>query len=115
MLAACGIGVVLAAIAAVVVLSGGGGGTNDGTPTQAEVVQALDLSPDPSGTGWITLDGACSVISISVGKAAESQPLNSATVATNETGTVRAVVLESFSQGQAACVDRISAALRENF
>jgi hypothetical protein len=103
-------------IAAVVVLSSGGGSdTDSGPPTEAEVVQALELSPDPSGTGWITLDGACSVLSIQIGSAPGTQTVSSGTVAKNETGTVRAVVVESFSQGQAACVDRISGELRANF
>src|SRR5262249_61658260 len=68
---------------------GGGGGHRTGPPTQEEVVNALGLSPDPNGTGWITLDGACAVLSIQVG----SQPAPTTTAtpageATNPAGTV---------------------------
>jgi hypothetical protein len=104
------------AIAVVVVIAatGGGGESPSGSPTEAEVVEALELSPNPDGTGWITLDGACAVLSIQIG-APPPAPTANPTIATNESGTVRAVVLESFSQNQAACVNRISAGLREHF
>src|SRR5690242_16447278 len=51
----------IAAIAVAVLLvtnltAGGGSGGGGGPPSEEDVVNALGLSPDPSGTGWITLD-----------------------------------------------------------
>jgi hypothetical protein len=112
---------VIVAIVVGVVLagSGDGGGGQSGLPTEEDVVNALDLSPDPSGTGWITLDGSCAILSIEIGKpaqsAAQTQPANTGIEASNEDGTVRAVVQNAFSQSQTACVDRINAALRDHF
>ena len=112
-----GLALLIAAVVLVVVLTsgGGGGGTTTGPPTEAEVVSGLGLSPDPSGTGWITLDGSCAVLSIQIGPPPTNQTVNPATVAANEDGTVRAVVENAFSQSQTACVDRISAGLRDHF
>jgi len=114
-----GVALVAGAIAVTVVLAnqGGGGGSQKGLPTEGDVVNALDLSPDPSGNGWITLDGACAVLSIEIGKAAQSpQPgVNPASEATNPDGTVRAVVQNAFSQNQAACVARVRSGLRNHF
>ena len=99
--------------------SGGGGGGGSGPPNEEDVVNALGLSPDPSGTGWITLDGACAVLSIQVGSRPQATTTTAATTgggeASNADGSVRAVVQNAFSQSQAACVDRISAALRAHF
>jgi hypothetical protein len=100
--------------------AGGGGGGGSGPPTQEDVVNALGLSPDPSGTGWITLDGACAVLSIQVGARPHATTTTTATTGTggeasNADGTVRATVQNAFSQSQTACVDRISAALRAHF
>ena len=112
---------VIVAIVVGVVLAGGGdgGGGQSGLPTEEDVVNALDLSPDPSGTGWITLDGSCAILSIEIGKpaqsAAQTQPATTAIEASNEDGTVRAMVQNAFSQSQTACVDRINAALRDHF
>src|SRR5262245_8024599 len=116
-LVAAGLGLLIAAVVVVVALAsgGGGGGNQTGPPTQAEVVDALGLSPDPSGTGWITLDGSCSVLSIQIGTPPPTQTVDPATVATNGDGTVRAVVQNAFSQSQTACGDRISAELRDHF
>ena len=108
---------VIVAIVVGVVLagSGDGGGGQSGLPTEEDVVNGLDLSPNPSGTGWITLDGSCAVLSIQIGVPPASQPVNPATEAANEDGTVRAVVQNAFSQSQTACVGRISAGLRDHF
>lgn len=115
-LTGAGIVLVAAAIALVAALSGGGGAkTVSGPPTEAEVVEALGLSPNPSGQGWITLDGACAVLSIQTGRPPTGQTVDPKIEASNEDGTVRAIVEESFSQNQAACVDRISSGLRDNF
>ena len=116
-----GAGIMLATAAVVLIVvlvtQGGGGGGGNGLPSEAEVVDGLDLSPDPSGTGWITLDGACAVLSISIGPTPQPAPQTTSSTgeATNEDGTVRAVVQNAFSQSQAACVDRINAALRDHF
>jgi hypothetical protein len=117
LLAGAGVVLLIAVIALIVVLSsgGGGGGTPSGPPSQDEVVQALGLSPDPNGNGWITLDGSCTVLSIQTGVPPPTTSANPATTATNEARTVRAVVQNAFSQSQAACVDRISAELRDHF
>jgi hypothetical protein len=114
---AAGLGLLIAVAAVVVALASGGGGgdTATGLPTEAEVVEALELSPNPSGTGWITLDGECAVLSIRIGTTPTTQPVSPETIAMNETGNVRAVVVNAFSQSQAACVDRISAELRDHF
>lgn len=106
--------IALIALGVVLLTSGGGSQTETGPPTEAEVVDALDLSPNPSGQGWITLDGDCAVLSIQIGKP-PGQPVDPAVEASNEDATVRATVEESFSQSQVACVDRISAGLREHF
>jgi hypothetical protein len=108
-----GLGVAAAAIA---LIAGGGGGENvSGPPTEAEVVNALDLSPNPDGTGWITLDGACDVSSILLGASRTPPTVDPTMVATNEAGTVRAIVEASFSLSQEACVNRIRAELRDDF
>jgi len=116
-------GIALAAGAIVLLaalISGGGGDGGDvkGPASDQEVVDALGLSPNPDGAGWITLDGACAVPSIQIGQSAGAAPPTTAAgmgVATNEAGTVRAVVQNAFSQDLAGCIDRISAELRAHF
>jgi hypothetical protein len=112
-----GAGLLIAAIVVIIVLAGRGGGgeTETGPPTEAEVVEALELSPDPSGVGWITLDGECVVVAIQIGNPPTTQTARPPSEAMNEEGTVRAIVLEGFSFSQTECVDRVSDALRENF
>lgn len=116
-LIAAGLGLLIATTVVVVTLAspGGGGGSKSGTFTEADVVEALGLSPDPSGTGWITLDGSCTVLSIQIGMPTAIPTVDPAIEATNGDGTVRAVVLNAFSESQTACIDRISAALRDHF
>ena len=119
---------VVVAIGIVVAVSvlGGGGTDKIKDPTQEDVVNALNLSPDPNGAGWITLDGACGVLTIDVGArplATASQGATTVTtptgapsvIATNETGTVRAVVVTAFSNDEAACVQRVESELRAHF
>jgi hypothetical protein len=112
-----GAGLLIAAIVVMIILAGRGGGgeTETGPPTEAEVVEALELSPDPSGVGWITLDGECVVVAIQIDNAPATQTARPPSEAMNEDGTVRAIVLEGFSFSQTECVDRVSDALRENF
>lgn len=120
LLGAVAIIVIAATILLITALTGGGGGGHrTGLPTQEEVVNALGLSPDPSGVGWITLDGACAVLSIQIGSQAAA-PTTTTTAtpageASNTGGTVRALVQNAFSQSQTACVDRVSAALNAHF
>src|SRR5690349_20583026 len=121
LLAVAAIAVIVVAIFLIADLTGGGsGGGGGGLPSQEDVVNALGLSPNPSGTGWITLDGACAVLSIQVGARPKTTATTSATTTTatgageagNADGTVRAAVQNAFSQNQTACVDRISAELK---
>ena len=122
------VAVVIVGIGIVVAVSvlGGGGADKIENPTQEDVVNALNLSPNPDGTGWITLDGACGVVTIDVGArplttAGQAPPTTTAptgapaVIATNETGTVRAVVVTAFSNDEAVCVQRIRSELRAHF
>ncbi|HEX6585163.1 MAG TPA: hypothetical protein VF052_00255 [Solirubrobacterales bacterium] len=117
--AAVGVILVIAVVAAVGSLGGGDGGETEGNvPSEADVVEGLDLLPNPSGSGWITSDGACAVVSIDISELAqpaqegEELPLE----ATNEAGTVGAVVIQNdFSSTQAECVGRVDTALKAEF
>jgi hypothetical protein len=117
---AAAIGLLVGTVLLIVVLGSGGGNgdTASGPPTPTEVADTLGLSPDPGGAGWITLDGACNVLSIDIvsGTQARTGSVNSAFEATNESSTIRAAVLQyDDSVSQAACVDRISTALRDHY
>ena len=117
---AAAIGLLIATVLLIVVLGSGGGSgkTTSGPPTAEEVAGTLGLSPDPGGTGWITLDGACNVLSIDIvsGTKAATGTVNSALEATNESSTIRAVVLQyDDSVSQVGCVDRISTGLRDHY
>jgi hypothetical protein len=104
-------------IAIVLVVGGGGGGDSKG-PTEAEVVDGLDLVPGPSGEGWVTSDGACAVTSIKFGTSLQSGSIAGDILfeVTNEDRTVGAVVSRAdFSISEAECVDRIGGALQAQF
>ena len=92
--------------------------TESALPSEADVVSALDLLPNPSGSGWITSDGACAVISIDRHELAQpaSQGEALAIEASNEDGTVVALVIPtSFSISQEGCVAQVDAALKAAF
>ena len=119
-LIAAGVGLLIGAVLLIVVLGSGGGSgkTASGPPTATEVADTIGLSPDPAGTGWITVDGACNVLSIDVGSGtkANTATANSAFEATNQSSTIRAVVLQyDDSVSQASCVDRIRTALDAHY
>jgi hypothetical protein len=106
-------------IAAVVVLTLVGGGEDEGgAPSEADVVNALDLLPNPAGSGWITSDGACVVVSIDL---AQQQPTGRqgaelSVEATNQDGTVAAVVVQNdYTISQDECVAQVETALRNEF
>jgi hypothetical protein len=120
------IGGAIVAVAIVLVLiafaSGGGGDDEgklgDGAPTEADVVTALELVPDPGGAGWITSDSACWVVSIHFGADVQPGPIAGEHLvqATNENATVGAAVSQNdFSVSEEECVARIGAALKANF
>jgi hypothetical protein len=115
-------GIAVAVVAALVIVfasAGGGddGQSNDGPPTEADVVSALELVPEPSGAGWITPDGACWIISIQFGADVHSGEIGKGLVgATNEAATVGAAVSQNdFSISEEECVARIGTALRAKF
>jgi hypothetical protein len=118
-------GIAVAAIAvAILALTSGGGGGGDGQgsdstgpPTQADVVGALELVPDPGGAGWITTDGACWVVSIQFGADVHPGEIGKGLVeATNGDATVGAAVSQNdFSVSEAECVARVGAALKAHF
>jgi hypothetical protein len=118
-----GIAVVAVAIVVIALASGGGGNDEqdagaDGPPTDADVVSALELVPDPGGAGWITTDGACWVVSIQFGADVHPGAIagKSLVEATNEDATVGAAVSQNdFSVSEDECVARIGAALKTNF
>ena len=117
---AAAVGLLIGTILLIVVLGSGGGSgeTASGPPTATEVADTLGLSPDPGGTGWITVDGSCNVLSIDVvsGTQAGKGAVNSAFEATNGSSTIRAVVLQyDDSVSQASCVDRISTGLHDHY
>ena len=112
-----GVGLLIAALLGIVLGGGGGGSSGSSDPSEADVVNALELVP--SGPGWVTSDGACAVGSIEVGS--DVQPgtgggLDILAEATNEDETVRAVVSQSDgSISLADCVDRVTTGLRTHF
>ena len=118
-----GVGIALLAIAAIaLVLLVASGGNKGGPPTQSEVVEALDLVSDPGGgTGWLTADGTCVVVSIVFGNEVRPGPVagNLAVEVTNEQGTVGAVVRPNYSSyfnpTEAQCADHVQTALRDHF
>jgi hypothetical protein len=117
---AAAVGLLIGTILLIVVLGSGGGSgkTASGPPTATEVADTLGLSPDPGGTGWITVDGSCNVLSIDIVSRTQSGKgtVNSAFEATNASSTIRAVVLQyDDSVSQASCVDRISTGLHDHY
>jgi hypothetical protein len=117
---AAAIGLLIGTFLLIVILGSGGGSgeTASGPPTATEVADMLGLSPDPSGTGWITVDGACNVLSIDIvsGNKTGTEAVNSTLEATNESTTIRAAVLQyDDSVSQAACVNRISTGLHDHY
>ncbi|HET8592311.1 MAG TPA: hypothetical protein VFL56_01490 [Solirubrobacterales bacterium] len=114
--AAAVVALIVAGLIAGSVVGGGEGG--GGAPSEADVVNRLDLLPNPAGTGWITSDGACAVVEIDL---SELPPPTEggeelSIEASNETRTVGAVVIQNdFSIGQAECVARVDAALKAEF
>lgn len=117
-----GIAAVAVAVA-VIALGGGGGGGDDGSagttgpPTQADVVNALELVRDPSGAGWITPDGACWIVSIQFGADVQPGEIGKGLVeATNEDATVGAAVSPNdFTVSEQQCATRIGTGLKANF
>jgi hypothetical protein len=85
--------------------------------SEAEVVSALDLLPNPAGSGWITSDGACAVASIDLGRQGSGGKEAQLSVeATNEDRTVEAVVVQNdFTVSQEQCVAQVETALRDEF
>jgi hypothetical protein len=117
-----GIAAVAIAVAVIALGSGGGGGDDGGAgttgpPTQADVVNALELVPDPSGAGWITPDGACWIVSIQFGTDVRPGEIGKGLVeATNENATVGAAVSQNdFTVSEQQCVARIGTGLKANF
>jgi hypothetical protein len=101
-----------------VLASGILGGDEAGVPSEADVVSALDLLPNPAGSGWITSDGTCAIVSIDLNELAplaqEGEELS--IEASNEDRTVVAVVIQNdFSITQAECVGRVDTALKAEF
>jgi hypothetical protein len=113
-----GAGLTLLIAAVVVVTLLGGGEDENGAPSEADVVNALDLLPNPAGSGWITSDGACVVASIDLG---QQQPPGGegaelSVEAANEDGTVAAVVVQNdYTISQDECVAQVETALRNEF
>jgi hypothetical protein len=110
--------ILLIAVLASGILGGDDGGDEAGVPSEADVVNSLDLLPNPAGSGWITSDGLCAVVSIDRSElgqpAQEGEELS--IEATNEAGTVSAVVIQNdFSITQAECVSRVDTALKAEF
>jgi hypothetical protein len=106
---------ILLAVVVTIVGSGGGGGSSG--PSQSEVVSALKLVPDGTGS-WATADGACTVISIELGPEVQAGSVgtNLVTEVTNEQGTVGAVVTQkNFSLTETQCADQVGAALKAHF
>jgi hypothetical protein len=112
-----GIGLVLAIAATVTLTLSGGGDDESGALSEAEVVSALDLLPNPAGSGWITSDGACAVASIDLGRQGSGGKEAQLSVeATNEDRTVEAVVVQNdFTVTQEQCVAQVETALRDEF
>ena len=116
-------GIAIAVIAVVVfVLATGGGGeegnsSETGPPNEADVVAALELTPDPQGAGWITPDGACWIVSIQFGTDVHPGEIAKGVVeVTNENATVGAAVSQNdFSVSEQECAARIGGALKANF
>src|SRR5215211_2220355 len=112
-------GLLVAGLIAIALATTGGGGDSEspsGPPTEADVVNALELVPDPSGTGWTTPDGACWVVSIRFGDDVRPGRIAGSELieATNDELTVGAAVAQGdFSVSETACVERIGAALRD--
>lgn len=117
-LIAAGVGLVvaIAAVAALTLL--GGGEDEDGPPSEADVVNTLDLLPNPAGSGWITSDGACVVVSINLGQQQPRgrQGADLSIEAANEDGTVAAIVVQNdYSISQDECVAQVETALGSEF
>jgi hypothetical protein len=117
-----GIAAVIVAIGVIALGSGGGGGDEGaadtpGPPTEADVVNALELVPDSSGAGWITPDGACWIVSIQFGADVQPGEIGKGLVeATNEDATVGAAVSQNdFTVSEQQCVARIGAGLKASF
>jgi hypothetical protein len=121
LLIGAGAGLLVAGLIAVALTTAGGDGDSEspsGPPREADVVNALELVPDPSGTGWTTLDGACWVVSIQIGDDVRAGRIAGGQLfeATNDELTVGAAVTQGdFSVSQAECVARIGSALRTQF
>lgn len=94
-----------------------GGADGAGPPTEADVVSALELVPDPGGAGWITTDGACWIVSIQFGANVHPGEIGKGLVeATNEDATVGAAVSQNdFSVSEQECVARLGAVLKDEF
>jgi hypothetical protein len=108
------VGVILVAVLVISSIGGGGGSSGSGSsaPTEADVVNALNLVPDLNSGGWITVDGACAVVAIQFGKDVQHRVFE----ATNENATVGALVLQNnYSISEADCVNRIATALKAHF
>jgi hypothetical protein len=113
-----GAGVLSVGVIIAIVLVAGGDDDGSAGPSEAEVVNSLDLVPGPSGEGWVTSDGACAVTSIEFGTNLQSGSIAGDILfeVTNEDRTVGAVVSQAdFSITEAECVDRIGAALQAQF
>jgi hypothetical protein len=115
LLIGAGLTLVIAAVVALTLL--GGGDDEGGAPSEADVVNALDLLPNPAGSGWITSDGACVVVSIDLGQQPSGEPGAERLVeATNEDGMVAAVVVQNdYTISQDDCVAQVETALRNEF
>lgn len=112
--------VALIAVIVLVVSAIAGGGGSDRRPaarTEAGVVSALGLLPSPGGTGWITPDGACWLVSIQFGANVQPGRLTGGLIeATNEDQTVGAAVTQNdFSISTTACAEQVGADLRANY
>jgi hypothetical protein len=112
-----GIVLVLAIVGVGALILLGGGEDQGGPPSESDVVNALDLLPNPAGSGWITSDGGCAVASIDLGRQGSAGQEGQLSVeATNEEGTVEAVVVQNdFTISQAQCVAQVETALRDEF
>jgi hypothetical protein len=116
-----GAGVALLVVVGLVLMLAAGGDDRGGPPSQEDVVEALDLVQNPDGTGWLTADGACVVVTIVQGDEVRAGPVagNLATEVTNADGTLGAVVRTNyssfFSTTQAECANRIQTSLRDDF
>jgi hypothetical protein len=115
-----GMAVTVVGVLAIVLATGRGGAEPTGTggpPTQADVINALELVPDPNG-GWTTPDGACWIVSLQFGTDVHPGPISGKALAeaANENATVGAAVSQNdFSVSEAQCVARIGAALKAHF